>query len=128
MGYRWGADAVALLHLGFVLFVILGGFLALRWPRVAWVHVPAAAWGAMIELLGWMCPLTPLENWLRWQGGEAGYSGGFVETYFVPVLYPEELTRGIQIGLGAAVLIVNMTLYGWILLRRRSASRSGLRP
>ncbi len=120
MGYRWGADAVALLHFGFVLFVILGGFLVVRWPRVAWAHLPAVVWGAAIEFAGWLCPLTPLENWLRRQGGEAGYSGGFVESYLVPILYPHGLTRGLQIGLGVAVLVVNITLYGWILIQRRS--------
>ena len=79
MVYRVLADVVVLIHLGFVLFVVAGGFLVLRWPRMAWVHVPAAVWGVVVEWSGWICPLTPLENWLLVHGGAAGYSGGFVE-------------------------------------------------
>lgn len=119
--YRTAADLVALIHLGFVLFVVAGGVLALRWRRVIWVHLPCAAWGALIELTGWICPLTPLENWLRQRAGDSGYSGGFVEHYILPVLYPVGLTRTTQIGLGIAVLVINVALYAWILRRRRVA-------
>ena len=91
MLYRFLADAVVVIHLGFVLFVVAGGFLVLRWPRTAWVQLPAAAWGVLVEWSGWVCPLTPLENWLRLHGGVAGYAGGFVERYFLPVLYPASL-------------------------------------
>jgi Protein of Unknown function (DUF2784) len=97
------ADFIVFLHVGFVLFVVLGGLLVLRWPPVAWVHVPAAAWGTIVELTGWICPLTPLENWLRQQGGTHAYTGDFVARYVVPALYPEGLTREIQLLLGCAV-------------------------
>jgi hypothetical protein len=112
------ADVVVLLHAGFVAFVVLGGFLVLRWRRVAWVHLPAAAWGALIELWGGVCPLTPLENWLRSQGGATPYAGGFVERYVVPVLYPAVLTRTVAIALGVFVLAVNGLVY-WRVFRRR---------
>lgn len=118
MSYGALAELVVTLHFGFVLFVVLGGLLVLRWPWVAWVHLPAAGWGALIELWGWICPLTPLEKWLRRQGGLAGYQGGFVEHYILPVLYPTGLTRGVQLVLGAAVVAVNATVY-WVVFRRR---------
>jgi len=117
MPYGVLADLVLVVHLGFVLFVALGGLLVLRWPRLAWIHLPAAAWGALIEFTGGICPLTPLENRLRVLAGEAGYAGGFVEHYVTAVLYPDGLTRGAQLGLGAAVLLVNSLIY-WVLLRR----------
>ncbi len=123
MTYRWAADALAIVHFGFVLFVALGSLLALKWPRVAWVHVPAALWGAAIEFGGWICPLTPLENRLRLLGGEAGYEGGFVENYLLALLYPEGLTRRMQIALGALVLMVNFIAYAW-LARRRTRRQS----
>lgn len=124
---RWLADALALLHFGFVVFVVAGGVLVLRWPRVAWAHLPAAAWGVAIELGGWICPLTPLENALRRSAGESGFTGGFVEHYLLPVLYPAGLTRTVQIGLGVGVLLLNLLVYGWWVWRRvrriRSADR-----
>ena len=119
MLYRLLADLVVILHLGFVLFVVLGGLLALRWPRAAWLHLPAALWGAGIEFLQGICPLTPLENHLRRLGGEAGYSGGFVEHYLLPVLYPVGLGRGLQIGLGIAVVALNAVIYAIVWRRRR---------
>jgi hypothetical protein len=118
------ADGLVVLHLGFVLFVVVGGFLAWRWPRVLWGHVPAFVWGAGIELVGGICPLTPLENFLRRRGGQAGYSGGFVEHYVLPALYPARLTPTIQMWLGVAVLVINMLAYAWWLPvrhRRRAA-------
>ena len=117
--FQIGADAVVVLHLCFVLFVLLGGLLALRWPRLTWVHVPAALWGVVIELGGWICPLTPLENALRQRGGSAGYHGGFVEHYILPVLYPAGLTRNWQLTLGAIALAANALVYGFIILGRR---------
>lgn len=120
MGYRLLADLVVLLHAGFVLFVVLGGLFALRWPRAVWLHLPAALWGAGIELLAGICPLTPLENHLRHLGGEAGYSGGFVEHYVLPVLYPEGLTRGAQLAIGAFVVIVNAVVYAFVWKRARA--------
>jgi hypothetical protein len=119
MGYRLAADAVLVLHALFVAFVVAGGFLVVRWPRLAWLHLPCAAWGALIEFAGWICPLTPLENRLRGLGGEAGYEGGFVETYLLATLYPDGLSRPVQWALGGLVLVVNGAVYGWILARRR---------
>jgi hypothetical protein len=116
--YRALADLVLSLHLAFVLFVVLGGLLVLRWPWLAWLHVPAAIWGILIEYSGWICPLTPLENSLRRLGGEAGYSGGFIQHYIQPVLYPAGLTRGTQLVLGSLALIVNLTAYGVVIAGR----------
>ena len=122
MIYRVLADLVVVTHLAFVAFVILGGLMALRWPRVAWIHLPAAGWGALVELAGWICPLTPLENHLRRLGGQTGYGGGFVEHYLIPVLYPVGLTREIQVGLGIFVIALNLAVYG-IVWRRRQRTK-----
>ena len=123
MIYRALADLIVALHLVFVLFVVLGGLLVLRWPRTAWLHIPAAVWGVLIEYTGWICPLTPLENSFRTRGGEAGYSGGFIEHYIQPVLYPAGLTRGTQIVLGSFVLLLNLSAYGILLTRARMVRR-----
>ena len=105
------ADAVLVLHLAFILFVVLGGLLVL-WRRwLVWLHLPAVAWGILIEFAGWICPLTPLENWLRMQGGERGYSGGFINHYLASLIYPEGLTRELQWLLGALVLAINAIVY-----------------
>jgi hypothetical protein len=117
--YRALADLILALHLGFVLFVVLGGLLVLKWPRAAWLHVPAAIWGVLIEYTGWICPLTPLENSFRARGGEAGYSGGFIEHYIQPALYPAGLTRSTQVVLGSLVLILNLTAYVIVISRMR---------
>ena len=119
MPYRLLADFVLVLHAGFVAFVMLGALLVLRWPRLAWVHVPVALWGAGIEFLGGICPLTPLENHWRRLAGELGYQGGFVEHYVVSVLYPDGLTRGVQLVLGSLVLSVNGAIYARVLWRVR---------
>lgn len=124
MPYRALADLVLVVHLAFVLFVVLGGLLALRWPRVAWVHVPVALYGALIEFVGFVCPLTPLENSLRRRGGGAGYEGGFIEHYVTATLYPTGLTREVQLGLGVAVLAINGAIYAAWLRRRRAAQSS----
>jgi len=114
------ADVLVGLHFGFVVFEVAGGFLAWRWPRTAWVHVPVALWGALIEFMGWICPLTPLENDLRRAAGEAGYAGGFIEHYVIPVVYPAGLTREIQLALGVAVVVMNAVAYGGLVwLRKR---------
>ena len=113
------ADLVLLLHLGFILFVAAGGLLVLRWPRVAWLHIPAALWGAVVELFGWLCPLTPLENRLRMASGQEGISEGFIAHYLLPVIYPEGLTRTIQLFLGAAVVVINLAIYARVLSKRR---------
>jgi hypothetical protein len=119
MTYRWLADLVLVLHAGFVAFVMLGGLLVLRWPRVAWVHLPVVAWGAGIEFAGGICPLTPLESHWRRLAGEAGYGGGFVEHYLLAALYPDGLTRTVQVALGLLVLGVNAALYARAWRRRR---------
>jgi len=115
--YRFLAEAVVVIHFGFVLLVVAGGFLVLRWPRAAWIQLPAAVWGVLVEWSGWICPLTPLENWLRAHGDAAGYTGGFVERYFLPVLYPASLTRGVQILLGAGALAANLIAYALVFAR-----------
>ena len=127
MWYRGAADLVLVVHLAFVVFVVLGGLLALRWPRVAWVHIPVALYGAIIEFAGFTCPLTPLEVWLRRRGGEAGYEGGFVEQYVTAALYPTGLTRELQVVLGVGVLLVNAVIYSiwWRRSRRRAVADGG---
>ena len=119
--YRLLAEMTVVIHLVFVLFVVGGGLLVLRRPKLAWLHLPAALWGALIEFAGWICPLTPLENWLREQGGQQTYATTFVERYLIPVLYPESLTREVQWMLGGLVLVVNGALYALILRRSRHA-------
>jgi hypothetical protein len=123
MMYRVAADLVLIIHLAFVVFVVLGGLLVLRWPRLMWLHLPAVLWGAAIELIGFVCPLTPLEVWLREQGGEPGYEGDFIGHYITALLYPEGLTRGLQVLLGALALLPNVAIYGYLLVRRRRAAR-----
>jgi hypothetical protein len=113
------ADAILIIHFAFVAFVIAGGVLVLRWPRLAWLHVPAVFWGAVVELTGWICPLTPLENGLRDAAGKATYHGDFVHHYLVALLYPEGLTRNLQWLFGALVIVLNMLLYGLLLMRMR---------
>lgn len=119
MIYRVAADAVVLVHLAFILFVVAGGVPVLRWPKLAWIHLPAVAWGALVEFTGWICPLTPLENSLRIAAGGLGYSGGFVERYLIPVVYPPNLTRTIQFVVGATVLLINAGVYAALLLRKK---------
>ena len=124
MLYRLSADLVLIVHLAFVLFVVLGGLLVLRRPRLMWLHLPAVVWGTLIEFLGVFCPLTPLETMLRKLGGGSGYEGDFIEHYIAAVIYPSGLTRGIQIALGFGALLLNMAIYGyWLLRKRRSKSR-----
>ena len=124
MLYRLLADAVVTFHLGFVFFVVLGGLVVLRFPRAAWLHLPAAVWGAWVEFSDTICPLTPLENRLRRLGGEAGYRGGFIEHYILPVLYPAGLTRNVQLVLGILVVGVNLFSYGWVVVRSRRSRRA----
>jgi hypothetical protein len=114
-----GADAIVALHFAFVLFVVLGASLVLRWPRVAWFHVPAVIWGALVEFTGWICPLTPLENRLRRSAGETGYQGDFIAHYVLPMLYPNGLTRQDQLVLGGAALAINIAIYTLAFVRHR---------
>ena len=126
MIYNYLADLVVVLHGLFVLFVLLGGFLLFWKSSVAWYHIPAVFWAAGIEFLGWICPLTPLENILREKAGVAGYDTGFVEHYIVPILYPASLTRQMQINLGIIVLSINVGLYliVWHSLRKTGRGQS----
>jgi hypothetical protein len=115
MLYRLLADGTLALHLAFVAFVVLGGLLVLRRPALAWLHVPAVVWGVWVELAGWTCPLTPLENWLRMKGGVPAYPTSFIGHYLVPVLYPAGLTRTAQLFLAAGVLAINAAVYARLL-------------
>lgn len=117
MLYRLLADAVVTFHGLFIVFVVFGGFVAWRWRWVAAMHLPCAVWGMLIEFRGWICPLTPLENSLRARAGQAGYSGGFIEHYLLPAMYPAGLTPRIQAALGSAVLVINAVAYA-VLIRR----------
>src|SRR5690349_7716543 len=113
------ADGVVVVHLAFIAFVVLGGLLALRWARAAWLHLPAAAYGAAIEIGRWTCPLTPLENDLRRRAGRAAYSGGFVEHYLLPVLYPAPFPTWMSAALAGVVLAANVAVYALVLVRLR---------
>ena len=117
MPYRLAADAVLIGHVAFVLFVLLGGLMVLHRPKLAWAHVPAVLWGALVELTGWICPLTPLEVALRRAAGSAGYSGGFVDHYLTAALYPDGISRAIQATLGVAVVVLNAAIYAAVLQR-----------
>jgi hypothetical protein len=121
MAWRLLADVVLLAHLAFVVFAVAGGLLALRWRWLPWLHLPTLGWAAWVEFSGWICPLTPLENMLRRAGGEAGYPGGFIEHYLMPLLYPAELTRELQWMLGTALVLFNAAVYlmVWRRVRRR---------
>ena len=122
------ADLMVGLHAAFVVFVAVGGLLVWKVPRLAWLHLPAVAWGVGVEWTGAICPLTPIEVWLRQQAGEVGYQGDFVDQYVTPWLYPDGLTRELQIGLGVSVLILNLIVYGYAIRARRfRVRRSRLR-
>ena len=126
MLYRVLADAVLVLHLAFIAFAVFGALAVWRWPRLAWLHVPAMAWAAYVVLAGEICPLTPLENRFRQAGGEAGYEESFIEHYLLPLVYPAavqgELGRGLQAVLGIALLVFNVAIYS-VLLRRGRRGR-----
>jgi uncharacterized protein DUF2784 len=119
MLYAILADLVLLIHLSFVLFVVGGGLLVLKQPQVAWLHMPAVVWGALIEFKGWICPLTPLENRLLMQSGTSAYEGDFIGRYVLPILYPAGLTRQMQLALGLLVVFINAGAYGWLVIRTR---------
>ena len=122
---RVAADLIVLLHFVFIAFVVLGGLLALKWRRIALLHVPCVLWGVLIEFYGWICPLTPLEQHLREAAGDSAYSGGFISQYVTPLVYPEELTRGMQISFAIAVVVVNLCVYGLLLFNK--SKREGRR-
>ena len=124
MAYHQFADLVLVVHFAFLAFVVAGGAFVLRWPRVAWAHVPAVIWGVLIEFFGWICPLTPLEIALRHRAGEAAYTGSFIAHYVMRVIYPDGLTRGIQVMLGILVLALNGGIYAAMIAREvRGGSR-----
>lgn len=123
MSYRIAADAVLLVHLAFIVLVVAGALLVFRYRWFAWVHVPVAAWGAFVELTGRVCPLTTLENTLRINAGQQGYSVSFIEQYLLPVIYPAGLTREMQLGLAGFVVAINAILYFLLWRRRRRDSR-----
>ena len=118
---RIAADLVLVIHLGFVVFVVLGGLLALRYRWLIFVHVPAAIWGAFVEISGRICPLTTWENQLRQGAGDSGYADSFVEHYLLPVIYPAALTRTIQVWIAGIVIVVNLVIYGWLAYRLRQS-------
>jgi hypothetical protein len=119
MPYRILADIIVLIHLLFIVFVISGGLLGFYKKWTAWIHIPAAVWGALVELTGWFCPLTPLENRFRISGGAVGYEGSFVEQYIIPLIYPENLTRNTQIAMGISVIVINAVIYFFLIKRYR---------
>ena len=115
MVYRGLSDFIVLIHFGFVFFSVIGGFFVYKWKKIIWIHLPAAFWAILIEVTGWTCPLTPLENWLRLKGGTTGYQTGFIEYYILSLLYPDKLTRSFQIVLGFSLLVVNLGIYTCII-------------
>jgi hypothetical protein len=123
---RLAADAVLLAHLAFIVFVLIGGILVWRIPKLAWLHLPAIAWAIFVEATGRICPLTPLENGLRLASGEAGYGGDFVSHYLLRLIYPQGLTRDVQIALMLVVVAVNVAVYSRGLLRKRGARHSAM--
>lgn len=111
MIYKILADTLVIIHLAFIVFVVAGGLLVLKWKKLAWLHLPCAAWGVLIEYAGWICPLTPWENQLREKGGGTTYEGDFIDNYILPVMYPEGLTHSTQLILGSFVLVLNLAVY-----------------
>jgi hypothetical protein len=121
MPYALLADLVLLVHLAFILFVAVGGLAVLRWPRLAWLHLPCVTWGVAVELAGWYCPLTPLENHFLRLAGQQGYEGDFIQHYLLATIYPEGLTRQGQTVIGLGALLVNALVYGRLLWLRKRA-------
>ena len=123
MAFRLAADGVLLLHVAFILFVLLGAVMALRWRWMRYVHVPAAAWGFFVELTGRACPLTYMENYFRIKAGQTGYADSFIEHYILNIVYPIAITRNVQFVLAGVVVVVNVAIYGWLLYRWRHGPR-----
>lgn len=123
MAFRLAADGVLLLHVAFILFVLLGAVMALRWRWMPYVHVPAAAWGFFVELTGRACPLTYMENYFRIKAGQTGYADSFIEHYILNIVYPIGITRNVQFVLAGVVVVVNVAIYGWLLYRWRHGPR-----
>ena len=125
MPYKFLADLIVLIHFSFILFVVFGGFMALKWKKLIYIHIPAALWGTAISIIGWVCPLTPLEIELRVRAGSGSYTGGFIDHYLIPIIYPPGLTRGIQYYLAAGVIIINATAY-YLFWRKYRKSRDSV--
>ncbi len=106
------ADFVVITHALFIVFVIFGGFIVLKWHKVMWLHIPCAIWGVLIEFFGWICPLTYLENYYRELGNSNYYESSFIQHYLIPIIYPPGLTTGVQILLGVIVIVINLVVYG----------------
>lgn len=123
MPYSLLADLILAVHLGFILFVVLGGLAVARRAWLAWLHLPCVAWGVAVEMMGWYCPLTPVENHFRLLAGEAGYQGGFIQHYLLAAIYPEGLTSEVQIALGLIALGLNSVIYGWLIRTRRNLAQ-----
>lgn len=117
MYYVLAADLVVLVHFTFILYAVFGGLFVLKWPKTLWLHGLALGWGVWVEFSGRICPLTPLENWLRRQAQQKSYQGDFVEHYLVPLIYPESLQRSDQIAMGGVLLLVNLVIYGVVIYR-----------
>ena len=124
MAFRVAADGVLLLHLAFILFALLGAAMSVWWRWIPLVHVPAAAWGFLVEITGRLCPLTYLENHFRIKAGQSGYADSFVEHYLLDVIYPSGLTREVQFGLAGVVVVVNLAIYAWLFSRWRRSLRN----
>lgn len=116
------ADIVLLLHLAFIVFVVLGALLVFRWRRIAWLHIPMVLWASMVNLTPWLCPLTPLEKYFRAAAGQAGYEGGFIAHYLLPVIYPRGLTYDLALIVGIGIVVWNVLLYSLLVYRIRHAS------
>ena len=117
MFFALAADLLIIVHLGFIGFVILGGFMLLKWRWLIFVHLPAVLWGVLLEFQGWICPLTPLEQALRRMSGQQGYTGGFIQHYILPVIYPPALDLDIQLILGVLLILINVIIYLWVFLK-----------
>ena len=124
MIYRIAADFVLVTHFAFIVLVVAGGLVVFRYEWFAWIHIPAASWGAFVELTGRICPLTTLENVLRIRAGQEGYVDSFIDHYIVPVIYPAGLTRHVQLMLAGLVVVANVAIYATILLRKRKMRKS----
>ena len=123
MHYTVAADVLVIAHLAFIMFVMLGGLLLLKWPRLIYLHLPAVAWGTLVELRGWLCPLTPLEQHYRTLAGETGYSDSFVQHYLLPLIYPAGLTRDVQTLLAMCVITINLVIYAVMYVKYQRNSR-----
>lgn len=119
MGYRLAADTMMIAHLLYIIFVVVGGLIAFRARWILWLHVPAVAWAIYVQFVGRLCPLTTWEVGLRQRAGEAGFEGGFIEHYLVPLIYPANMPAALPLLLGTAVIVINATLYGWLIVQTR---------